>query len=136
MTTATDAADNVGTEVGTRKLTIQAQQGAVDSLVKTSLGSTRYDLRTGQTSVQMTITSTSQTTIRGPLWVVIKSISDPKVTLAGSSGVTADGYLYIDVSSLLSNGRLDPGKSISVWLCFNNPLRRRFDFSYSIRGVI
>jgi hypothetical protein len=136
--TATDAAGNVGTEVGTGALIIRTEpvQVAVDTLVRTTLGSTRYDLRTGRTSVLMTITNVSQTVIRGPLWVVITSISDPGITLAGSSGITADNYLYVDVSNLLSGGRLEPGQSVSVWLSFNNPLRRRFNFLYSIRGVL
>ena len=108
---------------------------AVDPLVSASLGSTRYDLRTGRTSVLMTITNTSTTTIQSPLWVVIRSTSDPAVTLAGSSGVTADGYEYAEVNPL-SDGRLDPGESISTWLYFDNPLRHRLNLDYSIRGVI
>ena len=108
----------------------------IDTLVTTTLGSTRYDLRTGRTSVLMTITNVSQTGIRGPLWVVITSISDPGVTPANGNGITSDEYWYVDVSSLLSGGQLNPGQSVSVWLSFNNPLRRRFNFLYSIRGVI
>ena len=84
----------------------------------------------------MTITNISQAAIRGPLWVVITSVSDPGVTLAGSSGTTADNHLYVDVSNLLNGGRLEPGQSVSVWLSFNNPLRKRFNFLYTIRGVI
>ena len=135
--TVWDAAGNTGAGVGTGALVIQTGQVqvAVDTLVTTTLGSTRYDLRTGRTSVLMTITNTSQRVIRGPLWVVITSISDG-ITLAGGSGVTSGGYLYVDVSSLLSGGQLNPGQSVSVWLSFNNPLRKRFSFLYSIRGVI
>jgi len=135
--TATDAAENVGTGAGTGALVIRTGQVqvAVDTLVTTTLGSTRYDLRTGRTSVLMTITNVSPTVIRGPLWVVITSISDG-ITLAGGSGFTSDGHWYVDVSSLLSGGQLNPGQSVSVRLSFNNPLRRRFNFLYSIRGVI
>jgi hypothetical protein len=107
----------------------------VDDLVSVSLSSTRHDLATGRTSMLMTITNTSTTVIQGPVWVVIQSITDPTVTLAGSSGTTADGYLYIDVTSLLGDGRLDPGESISTRLSFNNSLRRQFEFTYTIRGV-
>jgi len=135
--TATDAAGDVGTAMGTGALIIRTGpvQVAVDTLVTTTLGSTRYDLRTGRTSVLMTITNVSQTVIRGPLWIVITSISDG-ITLANGSGITTDNYLYVDVSSLLSGGQLNPGQSVSVWLSFNNPLRKRFSFLYSIRGVI
>jgi len=36
----------------------------------------------------------------------------------------------------IAAGRLEPGQSVSVWLSFNSPWRRRFNFLYSIRGVI
>ncbi|MCU0914604.1 MAG: Ig-like domain-containing protein, partial [Planctomycetes bacterium] len=121
-------------------LTIQAQEPAVpvavDPLVSVSLGLMSYDRRTQQTKMQMTITNTSVTPIYGPVWIVIKAVSDPSVTLAGASGTTPDGYLYIDMTSLLGDGRLDPGEKISTWLSFNNPLRRQFSFTYSIRGLL
>jgi len=67
--------------------------------------------------------------------VVLTSISDSAVTLAGGGGDTADGYTYAEVG-LLGDGQLDPTESASTWLYFENPLRRRFDFTYRIRGVI
>ncbi len=109
---------------------------AVDSLVSVSLGLMSYDRRTLQTKMQMTITNTSQTPIYGPVWIVIKAISDSTVKLVGSSGTTSDGYQYLNVTSLLGDGRLDPGEKISTWLSFSNPLRRQFNFSYSIRGLL
>ncbi len=109
---------------------------AVDSQVSVSLGLMSYDRRTLQTKMQMTITNTSPTPIYGPVWIVIKAISDPSVTLVGGSGRTAEGYLYIDVTSLLGDGRLDPSETITRWLSFSNPLRRQFNFSYSIRGLL
>jgi hypothetical protein len=109
---------------------------AVDSRVSVSLGLASYDRRTSQTRVQMTITNTSAMPIYGPVWIVIKTISDPLVTLVGSSGTTSDGYLYLNVTSLLGDGRLDPGERITTSLSFYNPLRRQFGFTYSIRGLL
>jgi len=108
----------------------------VNSLLSISLGSAIYDLGMGVTSGLLTIQNSSQAAIGGSLWVVITSITDPGVTLAAGSGTTVDGYQYIDVTDLLADGRLDPGEEISQWLDFDNPLRLRFEFTYSIRGVI
>jgi hypothetical protein len=140
LATATDAAGNVGTDSTTDELTIGSGEPAVpvavDSQVSVSLGLMSYDRRTMQTKMQMTITNTSQTPIYGEVWIVIKAISDPSVTLVGSSGRTSDGYLYINVTSLLGDGCLDPGEKITTWLSFYNPLRRQFNFTYSIRGLL
>ncbi len=120
----------------TTKVEQPAAPTAVDSQVSVSLGLMSYDRRTLQTKMQMTITNTSQTPIYGPVWIVIKAISDSSVKLVGSSGTTSDGYQYLNVTSLLGDGRLDPGEKISTWLSFNNPLRRQFNFSYSVRGLL
>ena len=109
---------------------------AVDSRVGVSLGLMTYDRRTLQTKIQMTITNTSAAPIYGPVWVVIKTISSPDVTLVGASGTTSDGYLYLNVTSLLGDDRLDPGETISTWLSFSNRLRRSFSVTYSIRGLL
>jgi hypothetical protein len=109
---------------------------AVDDRVIVSLGSTRYDLQTMQTSVQMTITNTSATAISGPVWVVIPSISELAVTLTDATGTTSEGYSYVDVTALLGDGSLAPGEEIAVRLAFNNPDRLRFTFASSIRGVL
>ena len=55
------------------------------------MGSVRYDRRTRQTRMQMTITNTSQTDINGPVWVLVKAISNPNVALVDSDGTAADG---------------------------------------------
>jgi hypothetical protein len=109
---------------------------AVDDRVVVSLGSTRYDLQTMQTSGQMTITNTSATVVAGPVWVVITSISELPVTLTDATGTTSEGYSYVDVTALLGDGSLAPGEQIALRLAFNNPDRLRFTFTSSIRGVL
>ncbi len=133
--TVTDDDDGVSTDVVTVTV-VPAGPSAVDSLVSVSLGLMSYDRRTLQTKMQMTITNTSSTPIYGPVWIVIKAISDSSVKLVGGSGTTSDGYLYLNVTSLLGDGCLGPGEKISTWLSFSNPLRRQFNFSYSIRGLL
>jgi len=108
----------------------------VDSLVTVSVGRVAYDRRTGQFSVNATVTNSSATIIGSPVWLVIETISNPAVTLAGSDGTTIDGKPYVDLSGLLGNGHLDPGESISKRIYFNNPNRVQFTFDASVRGII
>jgi RHS repeat-associated protein len=108
----------------------------VDDLVSVSVGQVGYDRRTGQFGVDVTVTNTSQTAIGIPVWLVIKNVSDPNVTLAGNDGTTADGKPYIDLSGLLGDGQLDPSESVSKRIYFNNPKGVRFTFEPSVWGVI
>ena len=109
---------------------------SVDDLVGISCGRVAYDRRTGQFSVDVKVTNNSQTVIGSPVWLVIETISNPAVTLAGSDGTTIDGNPYVDVSGLLGNGQLDPAETISKRIYFNNPNRVQFTFKPSVRGVI
>jgi hypothetical protein len=108
----------------------------VDDLVSVSCGLVGYDRRTGQFSVNLTVTNKSDKVIGGPIWLVIDKISDSSITLANADGTTSDGKRYIDLSKYLSDGRLDPGESVSVRLYFYNPKRLRFTFQPTVRGVI
>jgi hypothetical protein len=95
-----------------------------------------YDRQTGRFGVDVTVTNESEAAIMAPLWLVIKSISAPSVTLADSNGITPDGKPYIDLSKLLGDGQLDPGESITKQIYFNNPEGVRFTFEPSVRSVI
>jgi len=138
--TATDLAGNVGTDTTTNELTIETEGPVtpepVDDLVSISCGLVGYERRTGQFSVNLTVTNKSDKVISGPIWLVIDNISDSSITLANADGTTSDGKLYIDLSKHLNDGRLDPGESVRVRLYFYNPKRLRFTFAPSVRGVI
>jgi hypothetical protein len=108
----------------------------VDGLVSISSGLVSYDRRTGQFSVNVTVKNTSATVVNSPVWLVIESISNPAVTLAGADGTTADGKPYLDLSGLLVDGKLSPAETITKRLYFNNPTRVKFTFTPSVRGVI
>jgi hypothetical protein len=112
------------------------EPGPVNELVRISTGLVSYDRRTGQYSTLITIKNTSTTEIGQPVWLVIESISNPAVTLAGADGTTADGKPYFDLSSLLGDGKLNPNESISKRIYFNNPNRLKFTFTRSVRGVV
>jgi hypothetical protein len=135
---ATDAVGNVGTYTLAGGLVIEeegsADPAAVDGLVSVSMGSTRFDRRTSQMSIAVVVTNTSSTTITGPIWIVIDAISDSSVSLVGADGFVGE-LPYVVLSSGLTDGRLEPGQSVSTRLYFYNPFRRRFTFSYSIWGV-
>ena len=108
----------------------------VGNLVKITQGSMVFDRRTGQYSVEIRITNTSQATIQGPVHLVVDTISDPGVTLANSDGQTSDRRPYLDLSDDLGDGKLSPGEVLKIRLYFNNPLRKRFTFDLPLFGVI
>lgn len=108
----------------------------VDDLVSVSMGRVGYDRRTGQFSVNVTITNMSVAVIGSPAAIVIETISSPNVNVANADGTTSDGKPYIELSGLLENGVLCPGESVATRVCFNNPNRVRFTFQPSVWGVI
>jgi YVTN family beta-propeller protein len=108
---------------------------SVADFVETSVGGTRYDRRTGQSSCDVTVTNISETVICSPIWLVIESISDDDVTLVEPDGFTTGGKPYMDFSNLLGDSRLDPGESIIERLYFYNPNRLRFTFELSVYGL-
>jgi len=108
----------------------------VNHLVSVTFGGQRFDLRTGRTHVSITITNTSATSITGPVWFVVTSISAATIPLVNATGTLADGSPYVDLTGLLGDGHLDPGESVTVWLAFRNPLRWRFTFTYELLGFV
>jgi len=97
-----------------------------------SFASLRHDYYAGQTSFQLTIANISPSVVDGPMWVLLKVIGDPDITLVDGHGTTADGYQYVDLTALLSDGRLDPAESVAKRLAFNNPLRQPFILIYHV----
>lgn len=108
----------------------------VDDLVSVSMGRVGYDRRTGQFSVNVTITNMSVAVIGSPVAIVIETISSPNVTVANADDTTSDGKPYIELSGLLENGVLCPGESVATRVYFNNQNRVRFTFQPSVWGVI
>jgi hypothetical protein len=115
---------------------LENPQISLNNLVNISTGRAAYDRRTGQFSVDATVKNTSATAVNSPVWLVIESISNPAVTLAGGDGTTADGKPYLDLSGLLGDDKLSPAETISKRVYFNNPGRVQFTFKASVRGVI
>jgi len=136
--TVTDDDDGVSSDVLTVTVVPAGPLGpvVVDHLVSMTLGAQRFDRRTNQTLIPITITNTSAKSITGPVWFVVTSISDPMIPLVNATGTLADGSPYIDLTGLLGDGRLNPSESVTVWLAFQNPLRRRFMFTYTLLGAM
>ena len=51
-------------------------------------------------------------------------------------GTTSDGKDYIDLSGIVSDGKLESGESIITRLYFNNPNRILFTMDLSVRGIV
>ncbi len=95
----------------------------------------RFDRRTMQTMVTLTITNTSSLPISGPLQLVIDGLTPASASLAAVDGTTADGKSYLDFTGLLSGGVLAPGQAVSRQVSFNNPERGRLGLTYHVLGV-
>ena len=121
---------------GTIDATFLPEPPPVNNLLRISSGLVSFDRRTGQFSVNVTITNTSSAMIGNPVWLVIESISNAGVTLANPDGTTADGKPYLDLSGLLGDGVLNPAESVNKRIYFNNPNRLKFTFTPSVRGVV
>jgi len=108
----------------------------VGDLVSVTMGRAALDAKTGQFSVNVTVKNKSSRAIGAPVWLVIDSVSSLWVMPVNTSGTTADGKPYFDLSGLLGDGKLDPGEAISQRVNFGNPGRLSFTFKSSVRGVI
>ncbi len=122
-------------ETAIRLVSLSVGPVAVDDLVTAIFGQPVYDRRTGLMTAPLTVTNTSASPIWMPLHFVVNNISSPQVTLASPDGTTDDGFPYIDLSGLLTLGRLDPGATVTKQVSFNNPSRARFLATVSVLGV-
>jgi hypothetical protein len=109
---------------------------SVDEFINLSVEHIGYDHQTHRFGVDVTVTNTSTIAIATPVWLVIKSTSDPLVMIAENDGKSNDGKDYVDLFELLDDGHLAPLESISKRIYFNNPEGVRFTFEPSVRGVI
>jgi RHS repeat-associated protein len=75
--------------------------------------------------------------VRGPLYLGVRSISDPSVQPLAPDGVSGEGIPYYDFSSALEGGQLGPlQSSLSRTIAFRNPGRRQFTFDLVAYGPI
>jgi len=107
----------------------------VNDLVDISMGGVRYDFRTGQSYIDVTITNTSDTTLDEPVWLVISDSSNPSITVTNSDGLTASGDDYINLTGLLGDTQLSPGESIATRIYLGG-LVLRLDLNLSVWGVV
>jgi len=104
----------------------------VDAYVQKSTANTRFDRITGVFSLDQIIKNISGKTLLAPFIVVVTGISSPDVTIVTVDGETLDGKPYWDYSSLLVNGKLLPGQSVTKRIAFNNPKGVRFTYTTQV----
>jgi len=109
---------------------------AVTDLLSIVVDEVGYDHQNALLSVNVTVTNVSAMLIGSPLWVVAETTSAPGVSLASYEGKTASDEKYVNLSSRLGDGQLEPGESVEKRLYFRNPENVRFTFEPSVRGVI
>lgn len=94
-------------------------------LVEGRLG---YDLRSKTSYLAVSLKNNSASPVASPVRVIIGSLTDPAVTVANPDGTTSGGKPYFDYT--VPSGSLAPGETTASksWK-FNNPLRKRFNYT-------
>jgi len=137
--TVTITDDGGASDVETFQVTVlQAPMEPIDALVGVYSGRLAYDRSTGLYSLCVTVTNTSDTDIDGPIYIAVRNIDDPSVTLANADGMTHLDDPYMDLSDLpeLADGRLSVDESVTAILYFDNPQNLRFDFDVSVYAAV
>lgn len=112
-------------------------QTGVNDRTTVSFSRAQFNRRTSVSSYDVTIANTSTQSLYAPLRAIVMNISSPTVTVANADGTTtpADDP-YFDYSSLLPNGELLAGQSVTKRWEFNNPSRARFTFDVDVEAVL
>ncbi len=99
-----------------------------------------YDRATARFYVDVTVTNSSDPgpAICIPLWLVAEGVAPGYATLVAADGVTSDGDPYLDLSTLLGDGRLDPGESVTRRVYFRGAawVPTNIDPGLSVYGVV
>jgi len=116
---------------------IVTQYQVLDDYLSIRVGNAGYDHKREEVNLDLTLTNISDEIVIGvPLYVELKSASDPNVTLASGESGRARGRPWADVSDMLGDGRLDPGETVTGRVALKNPEGIRFTFELSVRGII
>ena len=104
----------------------EAQLQNVTDKTDVAYSTLKYNRRTGNMSVNLTVTNTSAESLPKPMYVVFRSITPGAVQLVQSDGNTALGKPYFDMSSRIAGDALEPGARTSPRVIeLHNPSRDR-----------
>ncbi len=92
-----------------------------------------FDRSTNTSYLDLSLKNISQGQIQTPVQVIIKNISDSRVTVDKSDGITTDGNPYFSYSQAIPGDVLLPGvQSLSRRIIFKNPNRLTFTYQSSV----
>ena len=100
-----------------------------------SFGMWNYLPTMQESSATLTLTNRTVLPIHAPLWLVSETVDPGTVSLIGADGITPGGRPYLDFSSSLSGGVLNPGQSLVLTLHFLNPDRIYFNWKALLQGL-
>ncbi|AFZ10490.1 Rhs family protein (plasmid) [Oscillatoria nigro-viridis PCC 7112] len=97
--------------------------------VETEYGQTSFNSTTKVLHADLALKNIGQYPLRDRLLVGVTNISDPTVRLLDASGITPDGIVYYDATSLSRDGLLKPGETtLPGTLKFYNPSSVLFSY--------
>lgn len=101
----------------------------VSNSLVASYNRTSFNAETKTLYADISIRNTGSYSVDVPVLVAVTNISDPSVLLRNPDGVTPDGILYYDFTSLVEKGKLNPnGESGERALAFYNPNNVQFTY--------
>lgn len=121
------------------QLVIGTNQFDVSPVLTVAVGGTRFDRRTGRTSVAITVTNptTCLLPIQTPVSAFVTNCSPAGTSLAVYNGTTLTGCRYVNVTgAALNDGAFAPGEAVTFELVFNNPGNKRLSFTVNIAGAL
>lgn len=108
-------------------------------------GRTSFNADSQQLFVDLATRNDGQFITNAPLLIGVTNISNPSVMIDNADGVTSDGIAYVDFTSLVLDGQLQPGEATSLsddgtnrppTVIFNNPERTPFTYDLVFLGQL
>ncbi|MEG5129330.1 putative Ig domain-containing protein [Microcoleus sp. ARI1-B5] len=105
--------------------------------VETEYGQTSFNSTTKVLHADLALKNIGQYPLRDRLLVGVTNISDPTVRLLDAAGITPEGIVYYDFTSLVGDGLLAPGETTRTdTLKFYNPAGVRFSYDLVFLGEL
>ena len=99
--------------------------------------STSFDADTRTLFADVAVQNRGQYPTNVPLYVAVKNLSDPAVTVLNVAGTTPEGLPYYDFTGLVTGKQLAPdGTTGTLSLAFANPNRGRFTYEFVFLCVL
>ncbi|HQR41209.1 MAG TPA: putative Ig domain-containing protein, partial [Gemmatales bacterium] len=108
----------------------------VSTSIVPEYGRTSFQQQGLQLYSSLSLRHAGSTPLRGPMLVVLDRVSDASIIPQDADGYLPDGRAYFNISSTLTDNRLNPGATTGPrTIHFHNPLRKPFSYSVQVYSL-